>query len=51
MPRTKGLKDYPSELKEKILKQREAGCASLHTSASECFIVAQQLLCIATASY
>ena len=25
MPRTKGLKDYPSELKEKILKEREAG--------------------------
>ena len=25
MPRKKGLKDYPSELKEKILKEREAG--------------------------
>ena len=25
MPRTKGLKDYPSELKDKIVKEREAG--------------------------
>ena len=27
MPRTKGLKDYPSELKDKIVKEREAGAS------------------------
>lgn len=29
MPRTKGLKDYPSELKDKIVKEREADYRAL----------------------
>ena len=27
MPRTKGLKDYPSEVKDKVVKEREAGAS------------------------
>ena len=34
MPRTKGLKDYSSELKDKVVKEREAG-ASLRQIAKK----------------
>ena len=34
MPRTKGLKDYSSELKDKVVKEREAG-ASLRQIAQK----------------